>query len=81
MDDYIKGLESKQYTSVRCGHCGKFGHHHDTHKEKKDKGFVDGAFNVIKIGKMRTVPFKRKDKKSRGNMGEDPNYISAPAFF
>lgn len=26
-----KKMESREYTTTRCGHCGKFGHHHSTH--------------------------------------------------
>ena len=27
-----KKMESKSYTNVRCGQCGKFGHSHEIHK-------------------------------------------------
>lgn len=35
MDEYVKKLESKKYTNTRCGHCGKFGHHHSEHKGER----------------------------------------------
>jgi hypothetical protein len=30
--DMAKKMESKSYTNVRCGHCGKFGHSHEDHR-------------------------------------------------
>lgn len=33
-----KKMESKTYTNVRCGHCGKFGHHHSEHSIYKAVG-------------------------------------------
>lgn len=33
-------MTSKTYTNTRCGHCGKFGHSHETHSGL-EKGIKD----------------------------------------
>lgn len=35
-------MVSKEYKTTRCGHCGKFGHHHSTHSK------VPGSYHEYK---------------------------------
>lgn len=32
-------MVSKEYTNVRCGHCGKFGHSHEDHNRQASSIF------------------------------------------
>lgn len=42
-------MTSKTYTNTRCGHCGKFGHHHVTHKNPNAD--IGNAFLKSKFAK------------------------------
>ena len=54
-------MVSKEYKTTRCGHCGKFGHHHSDHE-----GSAKDAFNkMFKGSTPKDIP---KVKKTWGNI-------------
>lgn len=51
-----KKMESKTYTNTRCGHCGKFGHGHETHS---GRAFELPKINSLTVDHLNSRPPKR----------------------
>lgn len=61
-------MESKSYTSTRCGHCGKFGHHHSEHIKAFNQAEQDKARFHTSINSP--IKFPKKEIKKRFNQAE-----------
>lgn len=65
-------MTSKEYTSVRCGHCGKFGHHHDSHDfsakdERHQFNKAAEAKSRLHTSQNSLVSFPKREIRKRFN--------------